>query len=258
MTENVSKTQIDRLGNRIKKDPLTESDLRLLDDYRRSFGEAYEATVRIIREQLRLEPTGRPAKSTGAIIEKLRRESIRLSQIQDISGCRIIVIDIAEQERVVASLRTTFPRASVIDRRANPSYGYRAVHVVASISEKLVEIQVRTSLQHLWAELSEKFSDVYDPSIKYGGGEEWVRQVLADASKSVATLEKNLMDLEETQTGLVKIEHSDTSKGLEAEISQLQGRTAKMRAEIQHTEKQLIIAFDNAISKLAKRKEQQE
>lgn len=191
MTEKLSKTQIDRLGDRIRRDPLSESDLRLLDDYRRSFGEAYEATVRIIREQLRLEPTGRPAKSTGAIIEKLRRESIRLSQIQDIAGCRIIVADIAAQERVVASLRTTFPRASVVDRRANPSYGYRAVHVVASTSGKLIEIQVRTSLQHLWAELSEKFSDMYDPNIKYGGGEELIRSMLAEASDALAMIEES-------------------------------------------------------------------
>lgn len=57
-----------------------------------------------------------------------------------------------------------------MDRREDPSHGYRAVHVIAEISGKPVEIQVRTSLQHLWAELSEKLSDHRDPAIKYGGG----------------------------------------------------------------------------------------
>ena len=189
MPANFSKSQIDRLGDRLRKGPLTETDLRLLDDYRRSFGEAYESVVQTIREQLSLEPTGRPAKSTGSIIEKLRRESIRLSQMQDIAGCRIVVSDVLEQEWIVDSLRAVFSRASVADRRQNPSYHYRAVHVIAQIAGKLIEIQVRSSLQHFWAEFSEKLSDVVDPSIKYGGGEEGIRRTLGNTSKLVADFE---------------------------------------------------------------------
>jgi hypothetical protein len=75
-----SKTQIDRLGNRLKEGNIAEDDLRLLDRYRLSFTEAYEYVVDAIRNDLVLEPTGRTAKSTTSIIEKLRRESIRLTQ----------------------------------------------------------------------------------------------------------------------------------------------------------------------------------
>jgi ppGpp synthetase/RelA/SpoT-type nucleotidyltranferase len=174
----------------LRQGSLVESDLRLLDDHRRSFGEAYETVVRTIREQLHLEPTGRPAKSTGSLTEKLRRESIRLTQVQDIAGCRIVVADVSEQERVVASLRALFRRTPLIDRRANPSYGYRAVHVIVHIFEKLVEIQVRSSLQHLWAELSEKLSDVLDPRIKYGGGAHDVRDALSTLSEVIRTHEE--------------------------------------------------------------------
>ena len=188
--EKISKTQIDRLGDRLRKGPLSESDLTLLDGYRRSFGEAYEDVVRTIRERLKLEPTGRPAKSTGSIIEKLHRESIRLSQVQDIAGCRIVVNDIGEQERVIAALRDNFPGASVMDRREKPSYGYRAVHVIAKVSGKLTEIQVRSALQHLWAELSEKLSDVVDPAIKYGGGEDKIRRELIETSEGVRKYEE--------------------------------------------------------------------
>lgn len=185
----LSKTQIDRLGDRLRRGSFDEADLRLLDDYRRSFGPAYEAVVQAIRERLRLEPTGRPAKSTGAIIEKLHRESIRLTQIQDIAGCRVVVPESVEQEQVVSSLCGLFSGASVIDRRVNPSYGYRAVHVVVQTSKKFVEIQIRTSLQHLWAELSEKLSDVVDRAIKYGGGAPDVRTMLARSSLTVERLE---------------------------------------------------------------------
>jgi len=185
----VSKTQIDRLGDRLKGGSHAESDLRLLDDYRQSFGEAYKAVVRTIRQGGEF-PTGRLAKSTASIAEKLLRESIRLSQMQDIAGCRVVVTDVVKQGQFVASLRTVFPGASVIDRRDNPSYGYRAVHIIAEISGKPVEIQVRTVLQHLWAEVSEKASDVLDPTIKYGGGSEWWRNFLTKSSESVATYEE--------------------------------------------------------------------
>ena len=173
----------------MKKGSPTEADLRLLDEYRRSFGQAYDAVVRMIRKRLNLKPTGRPAKSTSSIIAKLRRESSRLSQVQDIAGCRVIVANIKAQERAVQSLRRAFPNAIIVDRRTNPSHGYRAVHVIARISEQLIEVQVRSTLQHLWAEFSERLSDRVDPSIKYGSGNAQIRQVLSQTSEMVTEFE---------------------------------------------------------------------
>ena len=109
----MTKTQIDRLEDRLRKGSVPEADLRLLDLYRRSFAEAYEAVVGSIRQQLGLEPTGRPAKSTTSISEKLRRESIRLTQMQDIAGCRLIVSDIANQEGVVEALARPFEDVTI-------------------------------------------------------------------------------------------------------------------------------------------------
>ncbi|MEO7632585.1 MAG: hypothetical protein ABIU20_04245, partial [Blastocatellia bacterium] len=156
----------------MKKGKIEEADLRMLDQYRLSYTEAYEIVLGAIRTELSLEPTGRPAKSTTSIAEKLRRESIRLTQIQDIAGCRLIATDIADQNQVIQSLNSLIEDVTIIDRRQQPSHGYRAVHVIVRCREKLIEIQVRTELQHLWAELSEKFSDVLDQTIKYGGGDD--------------------------------------------------------------------------------------
>ncbi len=189
MATQLSKTQVDRLGDRLRKGHITEADLRLLDQYRRSFTESYEVVVDAIRKELGLAPTGRPAKSTTSISDKLRRESIRLSQIQDIAGCRLIVPDIAAQDSVVKSLTNLFEQTTVSDRREKPSHGYRAVHVIVNSGNKLIEVQIRTSLQQLWAELSEKWSDVLDPAIKYGGGEEFFQKALARFSAVVAKQE---------------------------------------------------------------------
>jgi len=184
-----SKSQIDRLGDRLKKGSPSDADLRLLDEYRRSFGEAYDAVVRTIRKQLSLQPSGRPAKSTTSIIEKLRRESIRLSQVQDIAGCRLIVANVRAQDRAIQRLRHAFSNPIIVDRRTNPSHGYRAVHVITRISKHLIEIQVRSTLQHLWAEFSERLADRVDAGIKYGIGNEQVREVLSQASETVAEFE---------------------------------------------------------------------
>ena len=85
----LSKTRVDRLGDRLRSSPHTEADLRRLEEYRGSFRSAYESVLQELRQR-GLAPTGRFPKTTPSIEQKLRRESIRLSQMQDIAGCRIM------------------------------------------------------------------------------------------------------------------------------------------------------------------------
>ncbi|MBN1868047.1 hypothetical protein JW916_12240 [Candidatus Sumerlaeota bacterium] len=192
MAAGLSKAQIDKLGERLKGESFTGADLRLLNEYRQSFNEAYETVVRIIRDNLGLEPTGKQEKTSGSIAAKLRRQgSMNLSRMQDIAGCRVVVTDIVEQDRVVELLCTTFSGARVVDRRAKPSHGYRAVHVIPKVEGKPVEIQVRTVLQDLWANESETFADLLgDPAIKYGGGDEKIQRLGQIKSMALAEVEK--------------------------------------------------------------------
>ncbi len=238
MSNNLSKTQIDKLGYRLREGGITEIDLRLLDEFRHSFFAAYEFVINAIRNELKLELTGRPAKSTSSISEKLQRESIRLTQVQDIAGCRLVVSGIVEQERVVDLLAKLFQEATIVDRRENPSHGYRAVHVVVTRGEKLVEIQVRTSYQHVWAELSEKLSDVFDPAIKYGGGDQSHRQFLAQWSGVVRKeehVERKLAGVQQqlaqllSQTSLSATEETYVSE-LEANIAREEKERVQRRA----------------------------
>lgn len=53
----------------------------------------------------------------------------------------------------------------------------------------MVEIQVRTELQHLWAEISEKLADTYGAALKYGGGEKGIRHQLGLMSEYIDLLE---------------------------------------------------------------------
>jgi hypothetical protein len=172
----LSTAAIDQLGERLRIE-LTADDLQLLDRYRREFRPDYDTVVEALRTTLALEPSGRPAKSTTAIIDKLRRGSMRLSQMQDIAGCRLIVADMRAQDSVVGSIAQAFP-ATVIDRRQKPSHGYRAVHIIARPGTRPIEIQVRTAMQHLWAECSEKAADRFGIEVKYGGGDLAIRKAL--------------------------------------------------------------------------------
>jgi putative GTP pyrophosphokinase len=194
VTESFSKTQIDRLGERLKGERYSDDDLRLLSRYCDSFADAYKEVVSVIQNRLSLEPSGREAKSHVSIIAKLKRESIRLTQIQDIAGCRLVVPDLVLQDQITQFLVGLFETVTVIDRRLHPSYGYRAVHVVVRIQGKLVEIQVRTWLQQMWAERSETFFDL-DPEIKYGGGNQGIQKELVELSDEIAADELRLKHL---------------------------------------------------------------
>jgi putative GTP pyrophosphokinase len=188
LASDLSKSQIDRLGDRLRKDEHLDSDLELLDAFRSSFGDAQAAVVQKLRE-LGLNPVGRIAKTTPSIVGKLKRGRLKLTRIQDIAGCRIIVENIAEQDRVVALLIAEFPTNRVVDRREKPSHGYRAVHIIVETGGKSVEIQVRTQLQHLWASFSEETADAIDHSIKYGGGPSGFHDRLQEMSDRVARAE---------------------------------------------------------------------
>ena len=61
--------------------------------------------------------------------------------------------------------------------------------MIVNYGTRLIEIQVRTALQHLWAELSEKLSDVVDRALKYGGGDEETIVLLASASDAIMGFE---------------------------------------------------------------------
>lgn len=190
----VTMAQIDKLGDRLRVNAVTEPDFGLLDEYRRSFGPSYQEVMWVLREQGRghLEPTGRFPKTPGSIVAKLTREpSIRLTQIQDIAGCRIVVPSLQDQVVGQTMVEVLFSDAPtrVIDRRDRPSHGYRAIHIVVLVRQRAVEIQLRTALQHLWAELCEKLSDNFGADIKYGGGSEQIRRLLNTSSQRVAEIE---------------------------------------------------------------------
>ena len=182
-------SRVDRIGDALKSGEFSSEHLVVLDEYRRTFQPAYQKVVSIAKGTLNLPVTGRPSKSTSSIIEKLRRESMRLSQMQDVAGCRIIVDDCVLQERFANALNVFLGNPRIVDRRDKPSHGYRAIHLMPEIDGHCVEVQVRTVPQHIWAEISEKLADTIDAGLKYGQGDEITLRQLSNLSEAIQDLE---------------------------------------------------------------------
>jgi ppGpp synthetase/RelA/SpoT-type nucleotidyltranferase len=89
------------------------------------------------------------------ILKKLVRfPGMDLSNMQDIGGCRAILPDQATVERVRRRIvRNRWEVRGLDDYVTSPrSTGYRSVHVRVKRAGRLIEIQLRTPSQHLWAE----------------------------------------------------------------------------------------------------------
>ena len=143
----------------MQSDPPAADDLAALHELLLAYRDALEEAVAMVRRNLGITASSR-VKTTGTILEKLERYGGSwLKSIQDLAGMRIVgSFGRSGQDALVAQLVELFsdgdraPR--VVDRQREPSHGYRAVHLIVVVRSLPVEIQVRTELQHEWAELS--------------------------------------------------------------------------------------------------------
>jgi ppGpp synthetase/RelA/SpoT-type nucleotidyltranferase len=164
----LSNRQIDRLGDRLRRSDPTAEDLELLGQVGELYAGALAEVLGVLTD-LGLEPGGR-LKTVGTLVDKLRRIPEPLSRIQDVAGARVVAeMNREEQDRLVRLITDRFDHYRVKDRRVEPSYGYRAVHIIVRVQGRPVEIQVRTHLQDLWAQIVERVADVWGRQIRYGG-----------------------------------------------------------------------------------------
>jgi len=239
MAEKLTISQLNKLGERLRKNPDNKDALRLLETFRLSFMPAYDRVFGQLKE-LRLDPAGRPAKTTQSIIAKLLRLRTRLSRMQDIAGCRVEVANIPEQDRVVGQIAKFYPDAQIDDLRIEPSHGYRAVHVIVKVTGFPVEIQVRTPLQNSWAQGTESLADRFDPEIKYGGGPEQLRHVLELVSARIGGVEDN-------ETSLIALRASVPGGVLQEEFSNLETELLKQKKKLHEVLQQIMMAAEKKI-----------
>ena len=248
----MKKGQIDRLGERLRSDPMDDRTLAESQEFRALYALPMLKAQALIRQHLGLNATAR-LKTVNTTVEKLRRESIRLSQMQDVAGLRLVGDwYLSEQDLVVSQIAKLFDSVKVQDRRVKHSQGYRAVHVIPVVDQFPIEIQVRTLQQDGWAQAMEKLADAVGRQVRYGGppvrgGEDAALAVqrLMNFSNKIAAFEafrNDLWGVKESISFIKKALHKlppEEAKELEgwldrtyAKIPEVEAREEKVSAEL--------------------------
>ena len=183
--------EIDALGRRLAAaglDDLNEAEYQAFrTGFAGALAEVMQALTLCADSALgsRRTEVGSRIKAIDSVVAKLRRKETPLSTMQDIAGCRLTVPSMADLQMAVDWLRDRLEieREKDYTRRGQKG-GYRAVHlIVLTSSGRFAEIQVRTRVQHAWANLSEQLAYSIDRSIKAGGGPAEVRRRLLALSQ---------------------------------------------------------------------------
>lgn len=186
----LSGAHLRKLGSRLRHGTQREADFASLDQLRAELDSVLVNVAIAATNCLAGFPAvmaGR-AKRTRSIIRKLRRAEnfgMDLSRMEDVVGLRIVVPSPNEQQEVIERLRANLTLRRMHDYRGH-GREYRAVHFVAEHSGRLVEIQIRTIPQQLWANESESFGE----AVKEGAGEPYIRAYLHEFSTVCAELDR--------------------------------------------------------------------
>lgn len=185
-----SNSQATKLGSRLRDSDLSETDLTMLDEFRQTFNKIDEGAYQVIRDALSTSEdvtlTKRKRKTQQSIVDKLcRQPNLRLPQMQDIAGCRIVIEGGSQRaQEINRALKDAFEQQQwQIESKDRHADGYRAIHVIVKMDTKFYEIQLRTYAQDIWANLVETLSDKKN-TLKYGGSDQ--EQALMDRLKCLA------------------------------------------------------------------------
>lgn len=191
LAEPPSKTRVDKAGARLRDqavspvildaaaDETREADISTVDAYRRSYADpllkvrmgltSFKATIGCPDAAI----TQR-TKRYSRIVAKLERfPRLRLSQMQDIGGVRVVMNSLVESHAMVDKVLQQWGDhvRRHDDYVTNPQdSGYRGHHVVVLRDDRLIEIQIRTENQHTWAESVESIGRMISLELKWGEG----------------------------------------------------------------------------------------
>jgi len=232
-----SKTKIDNAGRALSKGVFKSEDQQIeaeiiFDDYRRAHLQPLTDTTYIIQSWLsqfdKQFYIAQRLKRRPQILRKMRRFSVRLTQLQDIGGNRVIVDTNADVEELRRLLLERIKGEGAIDLFRETDYrvkgrddtGYRALHMILNRGGLKVELQLRSRAQHYWAESIERTSVIYGRHLKENEGDPAVLEYFKCLSNVFYELEcgrepspKEKMDLDDRREHAERIiaeaTHSD-------------------------------------------------
>ncbi len=149
-------------------------------------------------------------KRVPSILKKLKRKydgkkaTMKLTQMQDIAGCRVVMSNVRLVRQLYEEQYSNgFLKHKKVNEKDYITYpkedGYRSIHLVYKYySDKgrqmynglLVEVQIRSKLQHIWATAVETAGFFTGQAIKSNEGEEEWKEFFKLVSSAFARLEK--------------------------------------------------------------------
>lgn len=201
-TPQYTRTPVDRAGKILTSSTATASQtdlaLDVLNNWRSSHSyPMHTFKIRLSRLSKRIDPTAlvvQRLKRVPSIVRKLKRkqtQTMKLSQMQDIGGCRSVLSDVRLVRKLVdyytkkGSRGLKHKKVNEKDYINNPKPdGYRSIHLIYKYrSDKkttynglLIELQIRSKIQHAWATAVETVDLFTKQAIKSNEGKpEWMK-----------------------------------------------------------------------------------
>lgn len=155
--------------------------ISLISRHRASFAPALVTGNNSLRSMLRTLGTEgqvtQRLKRLNTILEKVtaRETTLSLDRMQDIGGLRVVVPHLDDAYRLAERVGRYRDVREVVDYVKQPrSSGYRCLHLITDYGSRaeprFVEVQVRTVLQHMWADTVERTSGHLGVNYKRDGG----------------------------------------------------------------------------------------
>ncbi|WP_186424348.1 RelA/SpoT domain-containing protein [Pannonibacter sp. I15F10I1] len=185
---NISKSKIDKAGRFLgsfcgEYDEFALENELIFDEYRKLHLDPLTNFTLMVQYWLQASGVhyfiAQRLKRKPQIIRKLKRFSVRLTQLQDIGGCRIIVernedVDVLYQyldNKIKQFGLGKISKVTDYRERGRDDSGYRALHVIVIVDGLFLELQLRSRIQHYWSESIERTSVIYGHRLKEQEGD---------------------------------------------------------------------------------------
>lgn len=214
-----SKSQVKKAGDNLRSDPDNIEAHDILNRWR-AFHiyplNTFQTTLksRLTKSDIECIVTAQRLKRTPTIIDKLSRQpKMQLDRMQDIGGLRAVLKDIDAVRKLEEIYSEDHSQASskskgvfrhIIKNKSdyinNPKEsGYRGIHIIYKTvyepkneySDLLIELQIRSRLQHVWATAVETIGTYLGQGFKFSKGEESWKNFFALVSSAFALIEKS-------------------------------------------------------------------
>lgn len=200
----ISKNNVDKAGVALRQKHNNEAALDILAAWRNKHVYPLELAFKLLKRQTDKVGNnavyGQRLKRVSSILHKLERlPKAKLSRLQDIGGCRVILSNYDKLRALYTALKKN--RFILPEHKDYITYpkddGYRGIHLIYKCASKKtefnglkIEFQLRTKLQHAWATAVEIIDSFEGENLKLGkGSKDWQRFFYLVAEE-FATLEQ--------------------------------------------------------------------